>query len=165
MHVGLELGYGTMGSNTKYFTDNYFDQYKITASSNIFSAQFKLRFQMPKNMLINPFAEGLIGWNDFFSTVNVERETYYSSYYNNNNSYGNSSKAQWAFTYGGAAGADIRLQKDGKLSIEVKAAYMVGAKTKYLTNPQITGTGQVYFTENESTTNMLIPQVGIKFGL
>jgi hypothetical protein len=165
MHIGLELGYGTMGSTTKYFYDNYFDEYKVTASSNIFSLQFKLRLQQPKNKLINPFAEGLIGWNDFFSTVNVERLTNYYTYSNYNNSYGNSSEAQWALTYGGAAGADIRLQKDGKLSLEVKAAYMIGSKTKYLTNPQITGSGQVFFTENESETNMLMPQVGIKFGL
>jgi len=162
-HVGLELGYGTMGSQTRYFYDNFFDQYEVSASSNVFSLQFKLRLQQPKNRLINPFAEGLLGWNDFFSTVNVERLTYNSSF--NNNNYGDATEAQWAFTYGGAAGANIRLQKDGKLSLEIKTAYMVGRKTKYLTNPQISGTGQVFFTEKESETNMLIPQVGVKFGL
>lgn len=163
LHVGLELGYGSMGSRNAYFYDNFFDQYEVSASSNVFSIQFKLRLQQPKNRLINPFAEGLLGWNDFFSTVNVERQTYYASYYNNN--YSDASEAQWAFTYGGAAGADIRLQKDGKLSLEIKAAYMVGRKTKYLTNPRITSSGQVFFDEQQSETNMLIPQVGVKFGL
>jgi hypothetical protein len=163
LHVGLELGYGTMGSRNAYFYDNFFDQYEVSASSNVFSIQFKLRLQQPKNRLFNPFAEGLLGWNDFFSTVNVERLSYNSSFYNN--SYGESTEAQWAFTYGGAAGVDIRLQKDGKLSLELKTAYMVGRRTKYLTNPQIAGNGQVFFTEQQSETNMLIPQVGVKFGL
>ncbi len=162
-HVGLELGYGTMGSRTAYFYDNFFDQYEVTASSNVLSIQFKLRLQQPKNRLFNPFAEGLLGWNDFFSTVNIERLSYNSSF--NNNSFSESSEAQWAFTYGGAAGVNIRLQKNGKLFLELKTAYMVGRKTKYLTNPQISSTGQVFFTEQESETNMLMPQVGVKFGL
>jgi len=163
LHIGLELGYGTMGTKTRYFYDSYFDQYEVTASSNIFTVLLKLRVQQPKNVSVRPFAEGLIGWNDFFSTVNVERITYFSTYYNNR--YGESSEAQWALTYGGAAGLDIRLQKQGNLWLEIKTAYMIGRNTRYLTNPQITSTGQVYFTENESETNMLIPQVGIRLGL
>lgn len=163
LHLGLEMGFGTMGSTNRYFYDAYFDQYEVTASSNIFTVLMKLRIQQPKSVLLRPFAEGLIGWNDFFSTVNVRRLTYYASYYNNQ--YGESSDASWAMTYGGAAGVDIRLQKRGNLWLEVKTAYLIGKKTKYLTNPQITNTGQVYFTQNESETNMLIPSVGVKFGL
>jgi hypothetical protein len=166
LYAGLELGYGSMGSTTQYFYDPYggfYDEYSVTAASNIFSVQFKLRFQQPKNVAIRPFAEGIIGWNDFFSTVNVERVTNYGPNYNN--SYGNSSDAKWAMTYGGAAGLDIRLHKRGDLWLELKTAYMIGRKTTYLTDPHISSSGQVYFTENQSETNMVIPQVGVKFGL
>jgi hypothetical protein len=167
VHAGLELGYGTMGNSTQYFYDPYggfYDQYSVTASSNIFSLQLKLRLQQPRNMAVNPFAEAIIGWNDFFSTVNVERVTSYGPSYGNDN-YGNSSDAKWSMTYGGAAGLDIRLQKQGNLWLEVKTAYMLGRKTIYYTDPHIASNGQAYFTENESETNMIIPQVGVKFGL
>jgi hypothetical protein len=167
VHAGLELGYATMGNSTQYFYDPYggfYDEYSVTAASNIFSLQLKLRLQQPKNRAVNPFAEGIIGWNDFFSTVNVERVTNYGPTYGNNN-YGNSSDAKWSMTYGGAAGLDIRLQKQGNLWLQVKTAYMIGRKTVYYTDPHIAANGQAYFTENESETDMVIPQVGVKFGL
>lgn len=166
LYLGLEFGYSVMGSETVYFYDSWMDQYEVTASSNIFSLQFKLRVQQPKKVLLRPFAEGIIGWNDFFSTVNVERVSYFGpGYPDYGYNYGNSSEAKWAMTYGGAAGLDIRLNPQGNLWLELKTAYMIGRKTTYLTDPQITGTGQVYFTERESETNMVIPQVGVKFGL
>jgi hypothetical protein len=164
LHFGLELGYSIMGSTPpQYFYDSWFDTYKVTASSNIFSIQFKFRIQQPKIIGVRPFAEGLIGWNDFFSTVNIERQTYFGPGYNDG--YGDSSPAEWAMTYGGAAGVDIKINKEGNLWIEVKTAYMVGKKAKYYVDPYFNSTGQVVFTEKESETNMLIPQVGVKFGL
>lgn len=163
LYLGLELGFATMGSETRYFYDSWLDQYELTASSNIFSVQVKLRVQQPKMVSVRPFAEGIIGWNDFFSTVNIERTTTWGPGYDD--SYGNSSDAKWAFTFGGAAGIDIKLNKAGNIWLELKTAYMVGRKTTYLTDPTITSSGQVYFTEKESETNMVIPQAGIKFGL
>jgi hypothetical protein len=167
VHLGLELGYANMGSKNMYFYDSWFDTYQVNAASNIFSVQFKLRLQQAKIVGVRPFAEGLIGWNDFFSTVNVERQTYYGPGYPGgyNDSYGSSSKAEWAMTYGGAAGLDIKLNKEGNLWLEIKTAYMIGRKAKYYVDPYFTSSGQVYFTEKESETNMVIPQVGVKFGL
>lgn len=164
LYFGLELGYGVMSSAApQYFYDSWGDVYKVTASSNIFSMQFKIRLQQPKVAGIRPFAEGLIGWNDFFSSVNIERQTYFGPGYNEG--YGDSSPAEWAMTYGGAAGLDIKINKEGNLWIEVKAAYMAGRKAKYYVDPYFSTTGQVIFTEKESETNMVIPQVGVKFGL
>jgi hypothetical protein len=166
VYLGLELGYGTMGSTTQYFYDPYggfYDEYEVTASSNIFTILFRTRLQSTKNVALRPFVEGMIGWNDFFSTVNIERRTYYRPDYDD--SYGDASEAKWAFTYGGAAGLNIRLSKDGATWLEVKTAYMAGRKTTYLTDPYITSTGQANFKVNESETNMVIPQVGVKFGL
>ncbi len=165
VYLGLELGYHVMGSQTEYFyatVYGFYDQYKITASSNIFALQFKLRLQQPKLVAVRPFVEGIVGWNDFFSTVNVERESFNGNYNTNG---GNSSDAYWAFTYGGAAGLNIVLDRKQKLFLELKTAYMIGRSAKYLTDPQITNTGQVYFTEKQSETNMVLPQVGIKFGI
>jgi hypothetical protein len=163
LHFGIELGYNVMGSRTAYFQGPYFDQYKLDASNNIFSLLFRLRVQNTKTNAVKPFAEAMLGWNDFFSTVNIERQTYYNTSYND--SYGNSSEAHWAMTFGGGGGLSIRLSKDGKEWIDVKAIYMIGRKTTYLTDPTIYTNGTVTFDSKTSETNMWIPQVGIKFGL
>lgn len=164
LYFGLELGYSIMSSAPpQYFYDTWMDTYKVTATSNIFSLQFKFRVQQPKIVSVRPFAEGLIGWNDFFSSVNIERQTYWGPGYNNG--YGDSSPAEWAMTYGGAAGLDIKLNKEGNLWLEIKTAYMAGRKAKYYVDPYFSSGGQVIFTEKESETNMVIPQVGVKFGL
>jgi hypothetical protein len=166
LHFGLELGYSNMGSTNTYFTDAWYDRWEASASSNIFSLQFKVRVQQPKVLSVRPFAEGIIGWNDFFSTVNIERIDYYGpGYPGNNDSYGTSTKAEWAMTFGAAAGLDIKLNKEGNLWLEIKTAYMVGRKAKYYVDPYFTTSGQVVFTEKESETNMVIPQIGVKFGL
>jgi len=167
LYFGLELGYSNMGNSRQYFYDAWFDTWEANASSNIFSLQFKFRVQQPKVMSVRPFAEGIIGWNDFFSTVNIQRQSYFGPGYPGgyNDSYGTSSKAQWAMTYGAGAGLDIKLNKEGNLWLEIKGAYMVGRKAKYYVDPYFTSGGQVVFTEKESETNMVIPQVGVKFGL
>lgn len=165
LYLGIEIGYGVMGQRTQYFYSTvygFYDEYEVAASSNILSLHIKMRLQQPKLLAVRPFAEGILGWNDFFSTVNVERITY-NGYYDTRG--GNSSGASWAFTYGGAAGLNIILSRKDHLFLELKTAYMVGRKATYLTDPQITNQGQVYFTENKSETNMIIPQIGVKLGL
>lgn len=163
VYLGLELGFSTMGSDTRYFYDSWFDEYEINASSNIFTILFKMRIQKPSRVAVRPFAEGLIGWNDFFSSVNVTRTTTLGPGFNNQT--GNSSDASWAMTFGGGAGLDIRLNKEGNVWLEVKTSYMIGRKAKYYTDPRILSNGEVQFNFAESTTNMVIPQVGVRFGL
>lgn len=163
--IGLELGLQVKGSTSQYFSgyiNGFDDQYKVTASNNIFSLMLPLRFQPQKRGKIKPFIDVLAGWNVFFSTVNIERLTYYSDY---NSSYSNSSKAKWAFTYGAAAGVDIPLNKRDDLGLEIKCAYLFGSKTTYLTNPNIDNTGQVFFSAKTSATDMLIPQIGVRISI
>jgi hypothetical protein len=120
---------------------------------------FVTRFQPENEGKIKPFLDGIVGWNVFFSTVPVERLTFFSSY---NTSYSNSSKAKWAFTFGPAAGIDIPLSKRDDIGLELKCAYLFGSETEYLTDPLIDNDGQVYFKPQESVTNMIIPQIGIR---
>ena len=104
--IGLELGMQVKGSTHQYFEgyiNGFYDQFRVTASNNIASLMFVTRLQPENEGKVKPFLDGIAGWNVFFSTVNVERLTFYSAY---NTSYSNSSKAKWAFTYGAAAGVD-----------------------------------------------------------
>ena len=115
---------------------------------------FLARFQEEKRGKIKPFIDAIAGWNVFFSTVSIERLTYFSNY---NSSYSNSSKAKQAFSYGAAAGIDIPLNNWDNLGLEIKCAYLTGSNTTYLTDPRIDDTGEVFFTEKNSATTMIIP--------
>jgi len=159
--VGLELGMQVKGSTHQYFS-SYYDNYRVTASNNIFSLMFAARFQQEKEGKIKPFLDAIAGWNVFYSTVNIEQLTFFSPY---DASYSNSSKARWAFTYGAAAGIDVPLNKRDDIGLELKCAYLFGSDTDYLTDPKIANDGQVYFREARSTTDMIIPQIGVRISI
>ncbi|MEO6455607.1 MAG: hypothetical protein ABIN97_16115, partial [Ginsengibacter sp.] len=159
--IGLEPGMQVKGSTSQYFSgyiNGFYDDFKVSASNNIASLMFLVRLQPEKQGKIKPFIDAIAGWNVFFSTVTVERLTYFSDY---NSSYSNSSKAKWAFTYGTAAGIDIPLNKRDDVGFEIKCAYLFGSNTTYLTYPRIDNTGEVFFNEQTSTTDMIIPQIGV----
>ena len=162
LKFGIEIGIQEKGRAAQYFSGSvmgFYDEFKVTASNNILSLLFVTRFQPAKSGKITPFLDLTAGWNNFFSTVDVERLTYYSSY---NSSYSQNTKARWALTYGAVGGVDIPLDKTDDIGLEVKVAYLMGNNNKYLTNPYIDANAEVSFQEQTSQTDMLIPQVGIR---
>ncbi len=162
---GLELGIQEKSRATQYFSGNvygFYEDYKVSATSNIFSLMFLSRIQPGKFRKVKPFVDITAGWNVFFSTASIERLTFYSDY---NSSYSNSTKTHWAFSYGAAGGIDIPLNSRDDLGLELKVAYIIGAYTTYLTDPYISNDAQVSFREKNSRTNMLIPQAGIRINL
>lgn len=162
LKFGIELGIQEKGRATQYFSGyvyGFYDEFKVSATNNIFSLMFLTRFQSPKIGKLKPFIDLTAGWNVFFSTVNVERLTYYSSY---NTGYSNSSKAHWALAYGAAGGIDIPLNKRDDVGLELKVAYLIGNNSRYLTDPYIDNEANVSFVEKNSTTDMLIPQAGVR---
>jgi len=150
---------------TEYFSGNvlgYFDNFKVSATSNIFSLMFVTRIQSSAPHKLKPFIDVTAGWNVFFSTVSVEDLSYYSGYNGYDPSYAHSSKAKWAFAYGAAGGIDIPLNRRDGIGLELKVAYLFGSYSEYLTDPYIDGNGNVSFQQNSSRTNMLIPQAGVR---
>lgn len=163
--IGVEVGMQVKGSTSQHFSgyiNGFYDEYRVSASNNIFSAMLLTRLQKENFGKIKPFLDAIAGWNVFYSTVSIERLTFFSDY---NTSYSNSSKAKWALTYGAAAGLDIPLNKRDDLGLELKCAYLFGSNTIYLTNPRINNTGEVFFDEKESSTTMLIPQFGLRISI
>ena len=77
---GIEFGIQEKGRATEYFSgyvSGFYDDFKVSATSNIFSLMFLARFQSAKPGKIKPFLDVIAGWNVFFSTVSVERLSYY----------------------------------------------------------------------------------------
>jgi hypothetical protein len=165
MKVGVEIGLQEKGNAVQYFSGyvyGFYDEFKVSASSNIFSLLFLARFQSQKSRKIKPFVDVTAGWNVFFSTVSVERLTYYSDY---NDGYSNSSKGKWALTYGVTGGIDIPLNKADDIGLELKVAYLIGSNSHYLTDPYIDNNGNASFVDKESRTDMFIPQAGIRISI
>ena len=163
--LGMELGMQEKGRATQYFSGYVFgsyDDFRVDATNNIVSLMALARFQSARMKKIKPFLDVTGGWNIFFSTVEVERLTYFSNY---NSSYSNSSKAHWALSYGAAGGMDISLNKRNEIGLELKVAYLMGSYTKYLVNPYIDSNGNASFEEKSSRTDMLIPQAGVRINL
>jgi hypothetical protein len=168
LKIGAEGGYVTQGFHTQYYNSigfGQFSDYRVRARLNIFSVMANLRLQgAPGKKLLYPFAEILAGWNNFYGSTKLQGR-------NPANDYSwqkvdrTSTKGYWGFAYGGSAGVDISLnRKEHDVFVECKIAYLNGNRTKYYTDPSVDANGKASFTVNESKTDMLIPQVGLKFG-
>lgn len=163
LRIGLDYGYLVQQNLRKEFnsSSNFQNRYTINASSNIATLGFTMRFDPfahKRSMIIQPFIDGSVGGNAFFSTTET---TYYSSRYGNWSDPSSSSKTHWAFTYGGSVGIAVPVGKHAR--IEAKGSYYLGDRTKYLIDPIIDSFGNVEFTEKKSETTMLIPQIGLNW--
>lgn len=165
LSFGLELGLQEKGRTSQYFSDQvygFYEDFKVSATNQIFSLLGAVRFNTPPIGRIEPFIDLAAGWNVFFSSVTVERLTYYSDY---NVGQSKSTRGHWTMSYGGAPGLDIPLNASGDIYLELKVSYLMGNYSRYLTNPYIDDNMKVTFEEKESGTDMLIPQVGVRFKL
>lgn len=163
LKMGLELGILEKARYTEYFTSSenwFYDEFEVSASLNIFSLMFVLRAQPALWKRVKPFVDITAGGNLFFSAVNVERLTFNGPYTISNTRGG---KSSWAMAYGGATGADISLDKNDEIGLEIKLAYLAGNNTFYLANPFVDSNAEVHFEKLNSRTNMLVPQIGVRF--
>jgi hypothetical protein len=123
----------------------------FTISGNIATIAFKTRADLvPNPSRIQVFVDATIGTNLFFSSVDIERETFFG---NSQYSGGRSTKGRWAFIWGPGAGLEIPVGKRKEMAIAFRTAYLFGTNTRYLTDPYIDNNGTVYFTERESKTD------------
>jgi hypothetical protein len=165
--LGIEVGYMTQGFTTQYFNSINFSQfgdYRVRARLNTFSSLVNIRFQSTTGkQKIKPFAEALIGGNIFYGTTKLQARNP-SKDYQWDTEDKESTTGYWGWTYGGSVGFDICLDKERIVWLECKVAYLKGSKTKHYTNPSVDANGYATYTIVESETDMLIPQIGLKFG-
>ncbi|MDP4261934.1 MAG: hypothetical protein Q8941_05330 [Bacteroidota bacterium] len=166
LSIGGELGYLTTASSARNFDIfylGYYDRYRITASNNVLSLAFKTRADLtPSHEAVQLFIDGTIGTNLFFSSVDVSRETFFG---NSQYTSGNSTKGYWSLIFGPGIGIEIPLGKRKAIALSFKGSWLFGTNTKYLTDPYIDNNGDVYFTQRESKTSMIIAEAGVRFGI
>ncbi len=162
IQIGFDGGYITQQTARRKFKNGnatFQDRYKVKANSNVATLGFTARFDPfahQRRLPVQPFIDGTVGVNAFFSTVET-------AYYENGewNSKDTHTKPRWAYMYGGSVGIGIPIDK--RIRIEVKASYYFGDRTKYMTDPEIDALGTVEFKEKKSETAMFIPQIGLNW--
>ncbi|MBL7743876.1 MAG: hypothetical protein JNN00_10425 [Chitinophagaceae bacterium] len=163
--IGGEIGYLVTASESRSFDIYYmgfYDRYRISATNNVFSLAFKARADItPQDKAVLVFVDGTIGTNLFFSSVDVERLTFFGSQYGG----GDLTKGYWAFVFGPGIGFEIPVGKRKEIALSFKTSYLAGTNTKYLTDPYIDNNGDVFFTQRESKTNMILGEAGVRFGI
>lgn len=166
LSIGGELGYLVVASTSRSFDLFYlgfYDRYRISATNNVLSLAFKARADLIRDReKINLFVDGTVGTNLFFSSVDVTRETFFGG---SQFSDGNSSKGYWSFIFGPGLGVEIPLGKRKEIALSLKGSYFFGSNTKYLTDPYIDNNGNVFFTQRESKTDMIIGEAGVRFSM
>lgn len=166
LSIGGEIGYLVTSSSSRAFDVYYlgfYDRYRISATNNILNLAFKTRADLfPADKAVQVFVEGTVGSNLFFSSVDVSRETFFGD---SQYAGGNSTKGYWSFIFGPGLGVEIPLGKRREVALSFKSSYLFGSNTKYLTDPYIDNNGNVYFTQRESKTNMIIAEAGLRFGI
>src|SRR5262245_31330002 len=79
--IGGDIGYLVTGSDSRIFDAYYggfYDTYKISASNNVFSIAFKAKADLSdRERPVQAFVDITIGTNLFYSSVNIQRESYF----------------------------------------------------------------------------------------
>jgi hypothetical protein len=134
----------------------------------------------PFKGVVSPYIDGLVGLKYFNSRVKVERITLSENSDNRRflsgfgRAYAESRYNTWALSYGIGVGTTIRLvtQNAGtklithNVKMHLGMRYLFGLEADYLAENAIISTDQgLRFEQRTSYTDLLMPQIGIRFGL
>lgn len=140
---------------------------RLTTRNSIFMMHGVFRILPPVNSSIQPFIDGLVGFKNFYTRTTLEdldafEDDTIESYIE---------QGDWAFSFGGAAGVQWLVgggwEENFYLMLEARCSYLKGSAANYLVriddpNLQIVDTIDA-FEEKNSTTDILIPSIGVSF--
>ena len=162
--AGFDLSVQTIDTESlieEELINGILEQFRVTTKNHVLNAHFLVRYQPEVNFFIQPFVEGMLGTKWFYTRTavtdaNNSGETLSSDF----------DRGDWAASFGGAVGFQINLSRN-YLYLEGRCAYLKGTSAEYLVRrPDSSG---VYidpieaFEPQNSITDLLIPQIGLKF--
>lgn len=162
LQIGLDAGLFGRGNASKTLPHDIAGNtsyYVFKASNSVFNIGFLLKLEPFSSRRISPYIEAEIGGNDFYSGV----------YFYPKGRAGDSQrvksnddlKSRWGLYYGGSGGVRMAFSKTRIGGIELKCSYLKGAETSYNDKPQFLENNTVDFERLRSTTDMIIPQIGM----
>lgn len=169
IYAGLNVSLLAMEQYRKEFEvqlpGGFYQDYQLRVGSNIFSGYGGIRL-MPGQGWLRPYAEGLIGFKNFYRSKRLQQQQ------NNSNEWqevDTDTDGEWTLGYGGSAGLLFFVKS--WLAIDVKCSYLAGREVRFykLQDP----IDEEAFEEDpfsvfdpvRATTNMIIPQIGIVINL
>ena len=161
LYGGIDLGFQSYDFEGIVETNFDFEEIETKTRNSMALGHFQLRFYPEINFRIRPYFEGMFGAKSFLT------KTTYTDVTNGNDDTfeSNFEKATFAFSYGGAIGLDIPIKRDF-FYIELRCAYLKGTAAEYYTRkkqaPNYLYPIEVFEIKN-SVTDLLMPQIGIKY--
>jgi hypothetical protein len=165
VYVGLELSglvYDRAFIEYVDEVDGFLAQLKEETAPSIFMGHLIFRLEPPVNFFAYPFFEGIIGFKNLFTRtkvkdVELDEDAVLSNILE---------EGDWAFSYGFAAGLSIPIGNHLP-TIDLKCAYLIGNAANYLVRRTdivgVPGRPIDVFELKNSTTDLLLPQIGITF--
>lgn len=163
LKFGLELGYIHMPKNENNFLAGdagIEDQFRMIQNGGIFSVMMLARFQPSIINKVKPFLDLTAGWNHINATVEAQRLT---NVLPGEIMTPRESKSDWILSYGLTGGLDIPMDKSDKWGMELKLSYFVGNNIRFLSQPFLHNRKEISYVPDNVKTDMLIPQLGIRY--
>lgn len=144
----------------------FYGDYRLRASSNLFSGDGSLRIVPNTPGWVKPYAEALIGVKNFYISKRLEaRQDQFDSGWQEQD---RDTDGDWTLGYGGSAGILFYFGHSG-IALDLKCSYLAGGEVTFFELKDDIDDGQ--FEENpfsafdpvKATANMLIPQIGLVF--
>jgi len=169
--VGAEVGYlnyGTVERLEPFSPDIPEIIVRVSTTNNILLTHGFIRVQ-PRSGPVRPYFDGLIGFKYLFTRSSIRDDSFPGETLASTTNFDD-----LAFSYGIGGGMKItvwegtsgrRGQAPAELSIHLGARYLWGAEARYMKKGSIrqAPNGDIIFDVFESETDMLTPQIGIRF--
>ncbi|HPG40617.1 MAG TPA: outer membrane beta-barrel protein [bacterium] len=164
--LGGSLGFLIYGSDTREepFSPTIPDVWvDVTTTNSIFQGHLMLRVQ-PQEGTLRPYLDGLFGFSYLSTTTEVKDQ----GWDDDDNIASSTNQDDFTSSYGGGGGLMIKVyegvnQNDSPYTIfvDLGVRYLVGGNAEYLKEGSIEiKNGKVYYDLSESTTDLMIYQIG-----
>ena len=168
--VGLSGGalfYDAEVQEQLIFIDGYTLNGRSTTRNGIFMMHGLVRVLPPVDYSFQPYIDGMFGFKNFYARTTLEELTPPDNEEPLEDSF--IEQGDWTYSFGGAVGLQYLIGTESGIYIllDARCLYLMGGAANYLVrnpdpNIQIIDTIDA-FEEKNSTTDMLIPQIGVSF--
>jgi len=163
VYLGWHFGLARYDSERFNYTQIFEGEvipFREVASTNSFATGPIVRFEPNIDFFFRPYVEGTAGLSLFYARTKVVDEELDEVV----DSFGEGSDVAWH--YGGTAGVEISLYDNYTLSLDLRCSYLFGTEAEYFVkrdNPGQLAFPIDAFELTNSTTNRIIPQIGVTF--
>ncbi|GAB5520709.1 MAG: hypothetical protein RhofKO_29600 [Rhodothermales bacterium] len=169
MTVGAEFGflvYGHEGREAPFSNTIPDVTVDVTTTNSMANGHFVLRLQ-PANGPVRPYVDGLVGFKYFSTTTSIEDQFDYDEPIASSTNFDDI-----ALSYGVGGGVQVPLYTGpfgddgsiGTVALNLGARFLWGGEAEYLRRGAIErGDGSYTVFPTRSTTDLLIPQLGVSF--